>query len=142
MNTSQTEEYFLKKFDAKSPIAKSRAIFDCFSAYSSAQNLSALAKSRKRLDKLDDTAEINFRLACKQLKLLSTEELTIFLHFVREKMVSDFLSAKEEQKLNARLEYSRILRLLPEVLTPDQQALKNEMLDMIENYYIKDDKQM
>lgn len=142
MNTSQTEEYFLNKFSAKTPIAKCRAIFDCFSAYSSAQNLSALAKTKKRLEKLDDTAEINFRLACKQLKLLTSEELTIFLHFVRDKMVGDFKSAKEEQKLNIRLEYSRILRFLPEKLSSEQQEIKNELLGMIENYYIKDDKQM
>jgi hypothetical protein len=142
MNTPQTEEYFLKKFMTKSPTAKCKAIIDCFSLYALSQEATTFTKSKRRIERLDDSAEVNFRLACKQLELLSPEELTIYLNYVKSQMTKDFDVAKEDQKLYTRIEYSRLLRHLPDGLTSEQQGLRDEMQRMLDNYYVKDGRQM
>ena len=142
MNTQETEEYFMKKFQAKTPTAKCKAIFDCFALYSKAQNATALTRSKKRMEKLDDSAEINYRLACKQLSMLSESELTMYLTLLRDNMTKAFASAKEEQKLSTRMDYSMRLRHIPANLTSEQQSLRDEMVELLENYYVKDGRQM
>ena len=142
MNTTETEEYFLNRFKSKTPKAKCKDIFDCFLAYGRALDKAGQTSSKKQLEKLDDTAEINFRLACKELSMLSEGELTIYLNYLKDHMMKDCANASEMQMLGTRMEYSRLLRHIPKNLNPDQQSIYDDIQAMILNYYVKIDKEM
>lgn len=142
LNTTETEEYFLNRFKSKSPKAKCKDIFDCFLAYGYALDKAEQTTSKKQLEKLDDTAEINFRLACKELSMLSEDELTIYLNYLKDHLTRDFASASETQMLGMRMEYSRLLRHIPKTLSPEQQSIRDDIQAMIYNYYVKMDNEM
>lgn len=141
-NTKQTEEYFLKKFEAQTPRAKCNSIFECFVSYNNAIKSAEKTTSKIKLEKLDDVAEINFRLARKQMSLLNEKELTTYLELVKERMERDFASIKETDMLNARMQYSLLLRHIPEGLTPQQQTIKKELQSKLENFYIRNEIEM
>ena len=140
MNTPQTEEYLMNKFAARSVKGKCRSIFDCFAKYCKDQNSLSSARSEKKIKELEGSAEINFRLAKKQIESLEKQGLvTEYLKLVKDKMRSDLASAKESQMLNTRMLYSAILRNLPDTPTEEQTILKNQMETMLSSYFIKDE---
>ena len=142
LNTTETEEYFLNRFQSKTPKAKCKDIFDCFLAYGRALDKAGQTTSKKQLEKLDDTAEINFRLACKELSMLSEDELTVYLNYLKDHMMKDCSNASEMQMLGMRMEYSRLLRHIPKTLSSEQQSIRDDIQAMIYNYYVKMDNEM
>ena len=138
-----TDEYFMKKFSEYSTKGKCQSILDNYLAYGMSQIMEGTTKSKARLEKLDTSAEVNFRLAGKKIKQLSSDELTAYLQYVKEKMLNSMSAANTDKlMLNIKMCYGTILRQLPVDLTSEQHAIKDEIENILESYFIKLDKEM
>ena len=139
----RTDEYFMDKFDACNVGAKCKSIFDHYVKYSTAQLMAERTSSEKRLEELDARAELNFRLAGKKLGKLTSGELSTYLNFIKSKMLNEMkIRSNEKIMLNIKMYYGTMLRQLPNNLTPEQQATKNEMEEMLSDYFVKIEREM
>ena len=135
----------MDKFESSSTAHKCKLIYSHFSSYSTALKFTEQTKSEDRIKQFDDSAELSFRLASKQLNMLSSDELTEFMNFIKERLLETIKLNSRKTKpdnvdgkmLNTRLMFSTILRQLPETLTPEQQAIKTEMENIVSNYFVK-----
>ena len=134
----RTDEYFMGKFDACDLNSKCKSIYDNYQKYSMAQIMAEHTRSKVRIEKLDECASVNFRHAGQKLKRLNESEMTAYITYINEKMLQEMaLEKKNETMLNVKLIYGTILRQLPDNLTPEQQAIKSEMEQVLSSYFVK-----